>query len=448
MKTIYTNFLKDKGWTVDDYFDNTFPMMKIPSFITFLERENISLEKYIYMSLPIIEHFSKSNANVDDFKHAMESTLVTKLPDIISSSLQTDWIDKSSDKIVNKLLDSRPNKSIMDEFGRIQDNIVEMKTIQKGKDDFSKEIHMIMGNISKQFLRTDIFNEENPKIAGNKEEKEYERIINCLEGFEVERVGTSPETMDLLLRSGDETKPIVLLDIKRHICNNVTTKDVAKFRRDMVSQESHGIMVATHKGIALKNDWQVDIDNNGKIALYLTRVNYDERKIMSGLQLIYHMDSFLKENKHNKTISSSNIRLISNIMEQRAYQLEGLKRRAKDMRTLCELQMKELDTFLFDNVLNVLRSAMLEVGEDDQPESSTKTSLTPQGILRKVCKECGDVISGKSKPVLNSGMSQHKNDRCPKIGKDTGNGEGKNMKNDMVFKDVEKIVVEPVQKFT
>ena len=444
MKTIYTNFLKEKGWTVDDYFDNTFPMMKIPSFTTFLERENISLEKYIYMSLPIIEHFSKSNANVDDFKHAMESTIITKLPDIISSSLQTDWIDNSSDKIVNKLVDSRPNKSIMDEFGRLQDHIVEMKTIQKGKDDFSKEIHTMMGNISKQ-LRTDIFNEQNSKIAGNKEEKEYEKIINCLDGFEVERVGTSPESMDLRLKSDDEAKPIVLLEIKRHISSNVSTKDVDKFRRDMISQESHGIMVATHKGIALKKDWQVDIDDNGKIALFLTRVNYDERKIISGLQLIYHMDSFLKENKNNKTISNSNIRLISNIMEQRAFQLEGLKRRAKDMKTLCELQMKELDTFLFDNVLNILRSTMLEVGEDDQPESSTKV---PVGTLRKVCKECGYVVSGKSRPVLNSGMSQHKNDRCPKIGKDTGNGEGKNMKNDMVFKDVEKIVIETVQKFT
>lgn len=478
MNPVYESFLVERGWTIDDYFHNTFPivsnpsltsflnrkektlekfvteslsMMSVPMFDMFLEKERMSGERYIEMTMPMVEHMCKSHANVDDFKLSVESgftkVMQRELPSIITENIGSSLSDNISNVMADVLTRAPLNDQMRVQLKYIEDNLVRLNK----EKDIDKQIVDFMNNISKH-LRCDILDEKCSSLIGQKAERAYENILNCMEGFEIEHVGRTDDTMDIKVRNPDISKPIVFLEIKHH-SRNVPTKEVKKFTDNMMSQQCHGLMIASVKGICLKTDWKVEI-HEGRISLYLTNVNYDEKKIMSGLQLIYQMDEFLKENKHSTPISNKNLKMITALMEQRAHQLMRLKMHAKNMRTALELQLMEFESFALDDVLDILRVGVREIGliggdEGSDTSEVGENSHLPHGTFVKVCNHCGVPVCGKNKASLGAGMSKHKNHSCEVIGdglidgkprKDgfKGDGSGRDLRPEAVFRDNER----------
>jgi hypothetical protein len=70
--------------------------------------------------------------------------------------------------------------------------------------------------------------------------------------------------------------------------------DVEKFIRDCEIQNCCGIMLAQHRGIANKQNFELQL-NNGNVLLYLHEVNFDKDKIKVAIDIVEHFKSKIDE---------------------------------------------------------------------------------------------------------------------------------------------------------
>lgn len=93
----------------------------------------------------------------------------------------------------------------------------------------------------------------------------------------------------------------ILIETKNYN-NNVSTKEVKKFERDCFDNNIPGIFLSQNSGIANKKNFQIDIDNNNNILLYVHEVNYNEDIVKLSIDIIYHYNKLIKDNKIDKNV--------------------------------------------------------------------------------------------------------------------------------------------------
>src|SRR5205085_2766519 len=86
-------------------------------------------------------------------------------------------------------------------------------------------------------------------------------------------------------------KPKILIENKEYAADT-TYKQVQKFELDCRSTHMHGIMLSQASGIALKENYQFDIDMDKNILVYVHYVNMDGDKIKLAVSLIDRLHSF------------------------------------------------------------------------------------------------------------------------------------------------------------
>ena len=92
----------------------------------------------------------------------------------------------------------------------------------------------------------------------------------------IEHVGQKVSSSgDILFRRPNQCQ--ILIENKAHDgSRNVSTDDVVKFERDCKKQQCCGLLVAQHAGIALKEQFHIDIfPETGSVLLYLRKAQYD-----------------------------------------------------------------------------------------------------------------------------------------------------------------------------
>jgi hypothetical protein len=92
----------------------------------------------------------------------------------------------------------------------------------------------------------------------------------------IEHVGQKVSSSgDILFRRPNQCQ--ILIENKAHDgSRNVSTEDVVKFERDCKKQQCCGLLVAQHAGIALKEQFHIDIfPETGSVLLYLRKAQYD-----------------------------------------------------------------------------------------------------------------------------------------------------------------------------
>jgi hypothetical protein len=147
-------------------------------------------------------------------------------------------------------------------------------------------------------------------------------------------------------------KKDILFENKNYT-KNVPKDEVLKFIRDSDEQNCSGIMLSQQSGIANKNNFEIDIQNNN-ILIYIHNCNYDEFKIQSCVSLIDYLTEILsqikKENKNN--IVSDEILLeinqeFQNFLNQKETLLNLIKdSNRKIMNQITDLELPSLHKLL------------------------------------------------------------------------------------------------------
>lgn len=112
----------------------------------------------------------------------------------------------------------------------------------------------------------------------------YNILLNLYPCAQVDYVGNElKETGDIILSRTN--KPKILIENKDHDSCNVPKIDVEKFIRDCDIQKCCGIMFSQNRGIANKNNYELQI-NDGNVLLYVHNVNYEPDKIKTAIEIV------------------------------------------------------------------------------------------------------------------------------------------------------------------
>lgn len=120
----------------------------------------------------------------------------------------------------------------------------------------------------------------------------YNVVLELFPSAQVDYVSDQKETGDIILIRND--KPKILIENKDHTTKNVPKQEIDKFIRDCEIQNCCGILFAQHKGIANKQNYELQV-NNRNVLLYVHEVNFDINKIKMAIDIVENFKIKLDE---------------------------------------------------------------------------------------------------------------------------------------------------------
>ena len=201
---------------------------------------------------------SLDKKTIDDFLNNINTNMGQ------SHHTLTTLISSSENRIENKLLETEKKMN-------------EMKTIFTENNSSQK---LLQNNVSEMLKKF-----EKGSGKGNiSEHVTYNILLSLFPSAQIDHVGNEQkETGDIILIRNN--KPKILIENKDHDSKNVPKHEVEKFIRDCEIQNCSGIMLAQHKGITNKQNFEIQI-NNGNVLLYLHEVNFDVDKIKTAIEIV------------------------------------------------------------------------------------------------------------------------------------------------------------------
>ena len=224
-----------------------------------------------------------------------QSSILNETNKLLTSSLDKQTIELFFSNINQTLGQSQNTLTtlISSSENRIESRIAETER----KMNEIKEISSV-NNQSQQTLQTNVTEIlkkfEKGSTKGNiSEHITYNILLSLFPCAQVDHVGNEQkETGDIMLVRNN--KPKILIENKDHDSKNVPKQEVEKFIRDCEIQDCCGIMLAQHKGITNKQNFEIQI-NNGNVLLYVHEVNFDNDKIKTAIEIVEHFKIKLDE---------------------------------------------------------------------------------------------------------------------------------------------------------
>jgi DNA-binding XRE family transcriptional regulator len=265
----------------------------------------------------------ENNSALLDKTSLMISDIIPKNNDILSKDINSHFklFQSAVMSETNKLVSSALDKKTIDDFfnninqtmghshstlltlltsseSRIENRLVETER----KLNEIKEISTL-NNSTQQSLYTNVSEmlkkfEKGITKGTVSEHIVYNILLSLFPCAQIDHVGgEQKETGDIILTRNN--KPKILIENKDHISMNVPKTDVEKFIRDCEIQNCCGIMLAQHRGIANKQNFELQI-NNGNVLLYLHEVNFDKDKIKIAIDIIEQFKAKIDETFNNE----------------------------------------------------------------------------------------------------------------------------------------------------
>lgn len=254
-----------------------------------LDKTSIMLHEFI----PKNQEFLSKDLT-SQFK-LFQSSILNETNKLLTSSLDKQTIELFFTNINQTLGQSQNTLTtlISSSENRIESRIAETER----KMNEIKEISSV-NNQSQQTLQTNVTEIlkkfEKGSTKGNiSEHITYNILLSLFPCAQVDHVGNEQkETGDIMLVRNN--KPKILIENKDHDSKNVPKQEVEKFIRDCEIQDCCGIMLAQHKGITNKQNFEIQI-NNGNVLLYVHEVNFDNDKIKTAIEIVEHFKIKLDE---------------------------------------------------------------------------------------------------------------------------------------------------------
>ena len=229
-----------------------------------------------------IENFMKNLQNniTQDTNVLMKSTINKETLDIFINSIDEKFSKTvlNSQSILNSIVTSSEN--------RIENRLTEIKDISKLNNSSQNVLQTNIGELLKKM--------ENSSSKGKLSENIlYNVLLSLYPTAQIDQVGTTKETGDIMLIR--KNKPSIIFENKNYD-KNVVQEEVKKFLRDVETQNCSGIMLAQHYGIANKDNFEIEVNNNN-VLVYLHKVEYDADKIKAAVDIIDHFKTTIEYNE-------------------------------------------------------------------------------------------------------------------------------------------------------
>jgi len=393
MNVLFCQILQQLVSTTDTSYDNNIATI-ILNKISNIENNFCNIEQQLFKHQ--IELSNKLNEYkkdyINDIKLILLSNNVEHITPLIKET-NNNLIDKTT-LIINELLPKNQtaiSKDIDNNFKLLQSQIIaetskllSSSMNQNNVDEFvnnsnvlmSQSIHSITSIINQSTSKIDELyknvndnNFANTKLQQNVAEmlKKFEKgsgkgnvsenvLYNILLALfpcaQINYVGNEiKETGDIILIRNN--KPKILIENKDHDTCNVPKHDVDKFIRDCEIQQCCGIMFSQNRGIANKENYELQI-NNGNILLYVHNVNFDNDKIKTAIEIVEQFKTKFDEiNADNDicNIETSQLEEINKEFNNYVLQKHSLLKIVKDFNdkmnsSINDLKLPTLEQFL------------------------------------------------------------------------------------------------------
>jgi hypothetical protein len=288
------------------------------------------------------EVFSKQ---LNDVMNSLHTSITEDTNKFLSSSINSKTLN---DFVVN--LESKFNQSEQ----RIELNINEIKTTSERIKEITtanQQTSLSLGSTISDMLKK----MENASTKGKISENIVFNILNRLypSAQSITYVGDKKESGDMILTR--ENKPTILIENKNWE-SIVTKEEVAKFIRDIDTQNCCGLFLSQNTGIANKRNFDICIHRNTHVLLFIHEVNYDAEKIKLGIEIIdmfkETLAKFDKNDEHD-TISKELLDDINQEFQECCSQKLNLLKTIKDF---SQKMIKQVDEITFPKLEEYLSS--------------------------------------------------------------------------------------------
>ena len=364
MNILFYNVLKKIVVNMDQSLNSSLAN-RILEEIHGLNHKIINIEKDISNIL-----VSKFNENRKEYMSDIRLLLTSNNVDYIAPLIEKTnghFIDKTS-LIINELIPKNNENltktidanlkilksNMMEETSKILNTNFDCNKIEMYMQNIHNAIKSSETNIEKQIQEENEYNKKlgeflkkydnnNAKSKGTfSENRVYNILLDLFPNAEIDNVSKSKETGDIMIvRSG---KPTILIENKDHEMSNIPKNDVDKFIRDCNTQNCCGIMLAQNRGIANKNNFEIQL-NNKNVLLYVHNVNFDEEKIKLAIDVVDNLKTQLDENDNLSDEYNIDIDTLTNINKEYLEFIEkksNVQRTIKDFSDKMTLMMNEL----------------------------------------------------------------------------------------------------------
>lgn len=233
---------------------------------------------------------------------------------------------------------------------RLKNNLNEIKDLTNNNQTSQEKLNLELQNFLNQY-----------KISSKKGEfgeKLLESILTSLfPSSEIINTTGHTSSGDFILKR--ENKVQILFENKNYDSVNVPKKEVDKFIYDIENNNCCGIMMSQKSGIALKNNFQIDINNNN-ILIYIHNMNYDPEKILLACDIIDNLTNKIKQLNNNDTtteISNNTLQIINEQYQRFINKKDAILYQINDntkkiIESIKELEIGELNNILLNTFTN------------------------------------------------------------------------------------------------
>lgn len=268
----------------------------------------------------------------------------------------------------------------------------ESKVIQERT---SHELEEYLGKYKKSVLKGEQGENKLVNILNN--------IFPCAEVNNVSKTGHCGDVT--LIR---DQKDNILLENKVY-SENLPTKEVLKFQRDVQEQNCHGLLLSQSSGICHIENWHIEISSNNNILVYLHNVQDDPDLIKQAIQLIDSLSTKLSSVFNGLEESEKKIEIPHNVLEMMNHEFKHLNDVIKSINTLNKKYQKETDDLLKKLSLPSLdRFLSSQFGSDNIPDKALFH-----------CEEPGCTFAGLTKAALAAHKKSHKKPRKNTLNQNT-----------------------------
>ena len=303
---------------------------------------------------------SKTQLLINDFIPKNNEVLSRQLNDVMKT------LHTSITEDTNKFLSSSINSKTLNDFvtnleskfnqseQRIEHNINEIKTTSERIKEITtanQQTSLSLGSTISDMLKK----MENASTKGKISENIVFNILNRLypSAQSITYVGDKKESGDMILTR--ENKPTILIENKNWD-SIVSKEEVAKFIRDIDTQNCCGLFLSQNTGIANKRNFDICIHRNTHVLLFIHEVNYDAEKIKLGIEIIdifkETLNKFDKNDDHD-TISKELLDDINKEFQECCSQKLNLLKTIKDF---SQKMTKQVDEITFPKLEEYLSS--------------------------------------------------------------------------------------------
>jgi hypothetical protein len=288
--------------------------------------------------------------------------LLSQIQNIISNSHTNNQLFTNLENTIHSHINTTEN--------RIYNNINEIKSI-------ANNTTLVQNKINHD-LTTFLDKYKNSSLKGILAENHIENILTAkFPSADINKTANTDHSGDFIMNRNN--LPTILFEIKDYN-RNVPTDEINKFTRDINERKINGILISISTGIAKKYNFQIDINDNNNILVYIHHMNYDEHKIQTAVDIIDNLSAKLSlYNNKDITLTQLTIDAINKeyqtFIQKKNHLTDHLKEtHKKSINLLDEIELKTLNAFLSTH-FSFLQSNSLKCNKCNKFIGTNKKSL-------------------------------------------------------------------------